>query len=284
MIGATVSHPLLKPALADAASWAARLRPEGIPVLDTTAEQVRALAAAEDDVDAHMLADAIGRDPLMFLKVMAHLARQRAGRQGGEPETLVGALIMLGIPPFFRSFAGMPTAEARLAGRAEARAGFDAVLRRSLRAARFALGFAAHRLDPDAASIHDAALLHDFAELLLWLEAPALALDVVRVQRSAAVVRSADAQRAVLGFELPDLQHLLMVAWRLPSLLVSLTDGRLRRETPQMANVRLAVRLARHSADGWDNAALPDDLLALGDLLQLAPAHAERLARSIDAG
>jgi hypothetical protein len=50
----------------------------------------------------------------------------------------------------------------------EALAGVRAVLRRAHRAAAFALGFAAHRLDPDAAVIHEATLLHNFAEVLLW--------------------------------------------------------------------------------------------------------------------
>ena len=43
----------------------------------------------------------------------------------------------------------------------------------------FALAFAVHRMDHDAPVIHAAALLHDFAELLLWLHAPVLSLIVV---------------------------------------------------------------------------------------------------------
>jgi hypothetical protein len=42
------------------------------------------------------------------------------------------------------------------------------------------------------------------------------------------------------------------------------------------------VRLARHSALGWDNAALPDDYRDIADLLHLSPAHAEHLVRDVD--
>jgi HD-like signal output (HDOD) protein len=92
---------------------------------------------------------------------------------------------MLGITPFFRDFGPQPTVEARLADQPEALAGLHKVLRRSHRAARFALGFAVHRGDRDAAQIHQAALLHDVAEMLLWAHAPTLALTLLRWQRAA---------------------------------------------------------------------------------------------------
>jgi len=34
-------------------------------------------------------------------------------------------------------------------------------------------------------------------------------------------------------------------------------------------NVSLAVNLARHAANGWDNAALPDDYISISELLQM---------------
>ncbi|MBI5718986.1 MAG: HDOD domain-containing protein [Burkholderiales bacterium] len=253
-----------------------------LPVLASSAARVEGLREIEDEVDAHMLAEAIGDDPLMSLKVMAHVARLRRGRDGGEPETLRTALVMLGIPPFFSAFGGQHTVEERLSGRPDALEAFRQVLRRSHRAARFAMGFAVHRMDHDAAVIHEAVLLHDFAELLLWLQAPDLAFVIARRQEADSSLRSAVAQREVLNIELAELQHHLMVAWRLPSLLVSITDDHAPLKTPQMANVRLAIRVARHSAHGWDNAALPDDVAELAALLQLSPAHVERLLRDID--
>ena len=37
---------------------------------------------------------------------------------------------------------------------------------------------------------------------------------------------------------------------------------------PRVRNVQLAVNLARHSANGWDDAALPDDYKDIGELLR----------------
>jgi hypothetical protein len=48
-------------------------------------------------------------------------------------------------------------------------------------------------------------------------------------------------------------------------------------------NVLLAIRLARHSAKGWDNPALPDDITDLSHLLNMAPAHVQRLVTDLDA-
>jgi HD-like signal output (HDOD) protein len=157
-----------------------------------------------------------------------------------------------------------------------------AVLDRSHRAAQFAIAFAAHRMDPDAAVIHEAALLHGFAELLLWCHAPALALEIARRQREDTELRSAAVQQSVLGITLAELQQALMRAWRLPALLIRLDDER-HADSPQVRNVALAVRLARHTAQGWENAALPDDVSAIADLLQMAAAPTLKLLQEIDA-
>lgn len=266
----------------DVGAWASFFDPLALPVLAATASEIEAFRTVEDEVDAHLLADAFGADPLLVLKVLSHLARLRRGREGGEPETLTAALVMLGIPPFFRAFTTPTTVEEWLSGRPEALAGFRRVMARSHRAAKFATAFAVHRMDHDAAIIHEAALLHDFAELLLWLVAPDLALEIARRQVSDPTLRSGVAQRSVLNIELCDLQHHLMVTWRLPSLLVQITDDHAQRETAQVANVRLAIRVARHSAQGWGNVALPDDFVDIGALLQLDPLHVERLLRDID--
>jgi hypothetical protein len=266
----------------DLAGWAARFDPARLPVLATTAAQIDYLRAVEDHVDAHTVAEAVGDDPLLSLRLMAHLSVLRRGREGGEPETLTAALVMLGIPPFFAAFGSATTVEEHLGSQAEALEGFRAVLRRSRRAAQFAMAFAAHRMDHDAAVIRDAALLHDFAELLVWLEAPSLALEMRRRQQADPTLRSSALQRELLHVELVDLQHHLMVAWRLPSLLVSITDDHAQRCTPQLTNVRLAISLARHSAGGWDNVALSDDFAAIGSLLQLGAPHVERLVRDVD--
>jgi HD-like signal output (HDOD) protein len=131
--------------------------------------------------------------------------------------------------------------------------------------------------------LHEAALLHDFAELMLWFRAPTLALEIARRQQEEPTARSAAVQRAVLNIELADLQQTLMTAWRLPSLLVQITDDHATAVTAQVRNVQLAIRVARHSALGWDNPALPDDLREIGLMLQLSPEPTQRLLLEIDA-
>ena len=266
----------------DVAGWAALFDHATLPILASTAQALEELRPVEDSVDAHMLADSLVTDPLMTLKLLAHLAKLRRGRDGGDTETVKEALVMLGIPPFFRAFGPQETVEDHLARWPEALEGFRHVLRRSHRAARFAISFAVHRLDHDAAVIHEAALLHDFAELLLWYRAPALMLEIWQRQQADSTLRSDAVQRQVLNVEISELQHALMIAWRLPSLLVEITHDHSKAATIQVRNVRLAIRVARHSAQGWDNAALPDDLHDIGALLQLAPEPTQRLLLEID--
>ncbi|MBL8332460.1 MAG: histidine kinase, partial [Rubrivivax sp.] len=84
------------------------------------------------------------------------------------------------------------------------------------------------------------------------------------------------------NIRLPQLQHELMRRWRMPTLMVALTDDEQQAQKVQVRNVTLAVRLARHSALGWDNAALPDDLHDIAALLNLTVEPATRLVHEID--
>ncbi len=271
----------------DLDGWRACFDARQLPVLASTAQFLEDWRLTEDAADAHGLAETLATDPLMMLKLLAHVAELRRGREGSEPETATEALVMLGITPFFQAFGPQPVAEEWLAHDEAALAGFSRVLRRAHRAANFAIGFAVHRMDHDAAVIHEAALLHDFAELLLWLHAPALALEIQRRQQADPSLRSAVVQRDVLGIELVDLQHALMQAWRLPALLVQITDAHApaaaQSGQAQLRNVLLAMRVARHSADGWDNPALPDDVRDVAELLHLSVESAQRLLLDIEA-
>jgi HD-like signal output (HDOD) protein len=267
---------------ADVDAWARCFDARSLPVLASTALVIEDLRANEDAVDAHSLADSLAHDPLMTLKVLAHVAHARRGREGTDAETLTAALVMLGITPFFRAFGEQTTVEAHLAKVPGALEGFQAVLRRSHRAARFALAFAVQRIDHDAAVIHEAALLHDFAELLIWLYAPHLAFEVARRQAADRTLRTAVAQRAVLNIEVPELQHALMVLWRLPRLLIDVADDQRQSVSAQARSVMLAIRLARHTAGDWDNPALSDDVRDIAELLRMGTEPTLALLRDLD--
>lgn len=280
---ATASPARIDRPLRNLSAWLAHFRAAPIPVLDATAAAVRELAADEDAVDARLLAETVAADPLMTLKLLAHVGSQ--SRRETDVETVLAALVLLGVGPFFRLFGELPTVGVAMQGTPDeirARAGLQAVLDRSHRAARFAIGFAAHRMDPDAAVIHEAALLHGLAELLLWCHAPVLALAIAERLRANAALRSSAAQQAVLGITLAELQQALMKAWRLPALLILLDDEG-HADSPAVLNVTLAVRLARHTAQGWDNAAVPDDVADIAGLLQLGPVPTMHLLHEIDA-
>jgi len=262
-------------------AWVDAFARAEIPVLAETAESLELMRATEDDVDAHGLGELIATDPLMTLKVLAHANEMKRGRLMADPETVTAALVLMGITPFFRDFGPQPTLEAVLADNEEALLGLSRVMQRAERASRYALGFAAHRADPDAAIIHSAALLHDFAEMLLWVHAPDLALQVAALQEADRSLRSAVAQRQVLGITLADLEQALMKRWHLPELLTRITGSKHERD-PQVRCVQLAVRLARHTARGWDDAAVPDDLRDIAELLNLSEAHTLKLLREFD--
>jgi HD-like signal output (HDOD) protein len=277
----TLPLPAITHALPDLQAWTAHFLSAPMPVLADTAELLEAYRANEDAVDAHLLSETISADPLMSLKLMAHVAAARSPRSTTDPETVTAALVMLGISPFFRAFGPQTTVDEHLDGRPEALQGLGEVLKRAQRSAAFALAFAVHRMDHDAQLIHAAAQLHDFAEMLLWLHAPALAAQIAERQRQDPALRSASIQRQLLNIELNDLQQALMRAWRLPELLVQINDER-HAEASQVRNVLLAVRLARHSARGWDNAALGDDVRDIAALLNLGETPTLQLLRDID--
>ena len=273
--------PLTKP-LRDLDAWTAHFRAAEIPVLAHTADALEALRANEDDVDANGIGEMIAGDPLMTLKVLAHAALHRPRCVVTDAETVTAALVMMGISPFFRAFGPQTSIDQRLGEVPGALDGLQAVLKRAWRGANFALAFAVHRMDHDAAVIHEAALLHDFAEMLLWCHAPELALRIRAAQRADSTLRSNVIQQQVLNIELADLQQALMRAWRLPELLIRISDEK-HAEQSAVRNVALAVRLARHTARGWDNAALPDDIRDIAALLNLSHDATMQLVRGVEA-
>jgi HD-like signal output (HDOD) protein len=272
---------MLTRAPAGLGGWIQAISSAEIPVLSRTASAIDAMHQDEDDIAPRTIAEVVLDDPMMSLKLLAHVARNRSARTITDTETVTAAVLMLGTTRFFKTFAGQSTVEAHLAAVPDAIVGLEQVLRRAHRAARFAIGFAMHRQDTDAEVIQEAALLHDFAEALLWCHAPALALEMQRRQRADPTLRSVHVQRDVLNVELCDLEQALMKAWRLPELLQHLTNDHLS-NVPRVRNVLLATALARHSQNGWDNAALPDDVAAIGGLLNLSPSAVWGLIRDLD--
>lgn len=269
-------------------AWVKALADAEIPVLPhTVAElgQLREIEDARGTVDASMLADALSADPLMTLKVLVHVSRYCTRLSVEPPESLTGAIVMLGITPFFNTFNEPPTVIDWLNTAPDAISGLLKVVTRARRSAHFAMSFALRRQDEDAAIVHQAALLHDFAEMLLWCHAPKLAQEMAQRLQTDHTLRSAAVQKVVLGMPLSAVAHELMRVWQLPDMLIKCTDDR-RAQDPQVRSVMLGVRIARHTQHGWDSphaqAALHDDVSEVAKLLTLSHEVAERLLKAID--
>ncbi len=265
--------PYLTEPLADLAAWVRYFSQTDLPVLQATAAGIERLRAREDDVEPSELAAVIQRDPLMTIKFMAHVAslrRRSVDEDATETENVIGGLVLTGVAPFFRHFGPQPTVQQRLHDQPQALARLQELLHRASRSAQFAMAFAVHRGDTDAEIIYEAAYLHDFAEMLMLCHAPTLALEIRARQQDNPALRSANLQRFVYNVELDDLRQALMTLWRLPSLLVRISDGK-HAEQLGVRNVVLAVRVARHTMHGWDNPALPDDVEDIAKLLNAAP-------------
>jgi HD-like signal output (HDOD) protein len=279
---------MISKALPHLPAWTNALVNADIPVLPTTVLHVGELHQIEQTkgtVDAHMIVQSISTDPLMTLQVLAHVSRYCTRLSIEPPETLTGAIVMLGISPFFRDFGALQNVDDWLLDKPDAMMGLHRVIRRCRRAAHFAVHFAMHRQDEDASIIQEAAMLHGFTELLLWCHAPELMKPIAEQLLHDHMLRSADIQREVLGIEVGDLSQNLMRAWQLPYLLIRCTDDR-HAEHPQVRNVMLAVRIARHTQYGWDSAnalaALPDDINDVAELLNISPEAASRKIRDMD--
>lgn len=249
-------------------AYVSLLSHQPLPVLRQTVRELAALRDAQDSVNGKRLAAIVLGDPLMTLKLLAHLQAHRARSQNHDITTIDRAIMMLGITPFFDTFADMPTVEDQLAAQPKALLGVLQVIARARKAAHFARDWAIVRHDLDVEEITVAALLRDTIEIMCWIFAPNLAQRVRDMQLADPRLRSAVAQRVVFGVTERDILLAMARAWQLPELLVTLLDER-NADNPRVRTVRLATRFARHGANGWGNPALPDDIAEIGALIHL---------------
>ncbi len=250
------------------AAWVQALDTIEIPVLSRTVEELARLRENEERLVARDIARVLLHDPMFTLRVLRYLQMHRRAAQTTEITTIEHALMMLGVTPFFEHFGNLPAVESTLAQQPIALDGLMHVVYRAHHAALYANDWANLRADRNAGEIAIAALLHDISEMLLWCVAPEISLRIAAMKHTDAVLRSGAAQAGVLGFALADLQAALIADWQLPVLLQSLMDDT-QATRPRVMNVALAVNLARHSAHGWDDPALPDDYSALEEYLKL---------------
>lgn len=248
--------------------WLVFLADAEIPVLAHTAREIAHLREDEDNLGARDVSRVVAQDPMMTARLLRHLQAHKHRNQTRDLVEIEQTLMMMGIGRFFEVLPPRPTVEETLRGHMDALVQLLHVVRRAHRASQYAMDWALLLHDLHAEEIRIAALLHDLAEMLMWIYAPEEMLQIRRMQLSDKALRSRDAQTQVLGFTLADLHRAVAFAWDMPELLIHLmedahADGR------RVKNVKLAVDLARHSANGWDDAALPDDYSAIAELLRM---------------
>ncbi|MCF8177413.1 MAG: HDOD domain-containing protein [Sulfuritalea sp.] len=259
---------MIEQPIPDSDVWIKHFAQADLPVLRHSINELERLRGKADSVNGRVLAGVVQHDPLLTLRVLAYIAEHRPQKQTTDITTIDRAIMMIGITPFFRDFQNLPIVENQLKAHPQAMLGLLKTIARARRAAHWAHDWSVLRRDADVDEITLATLLHDVAEIMMWLFAPKLALQVRDAQLAQPNMRSAVLQEEIYGVQLSQLRLALVDAWRLPALLVQLLDDK-SGENPRVRNVNLAVDLARHSANGWADPAIGDDLKGIRDLLHI---------------
>jgi HD-like signal output (HDOD) protein len=252
--------------------WVEHFKEVEIPVLRHTVHQLAELRDDAEKINTRKLAAIIENDPLMTLRVFQYMAKHRSKSQSVELTTVERALMMIGTQKFYNDFQDLPIIEQQLKGYPKAMLGLLKVMARSRQAAAWARDWALLRQHPAFDEIMLAALLHDFTEILMWCFAPSLATRFKERQAAAPHLRSAALQNEEYGVMLDELAVELGTLWGLPQLLVTLMNPA-NANSPNVKNVKLAVDLARHTAVGWNNPALPDDFREIEAFLHQGHSH-----------
>ena len=249
-------------------SWITFIRNTEIPVLKHTAREISRLKQDEETISARSISTAVLNDPMMVFRVLSYSQKHKGKKQLQDLVQADQAILMMGTSSFFENLTPKILVEDLLINNLPALTNLLKLIRRAHRAARFAADWATHLTDLHAEEVRTATLLHDLSEMLMWCFAPDKMNNIYTMQQSDKTLRSINVQQEVLGFKLLDLQMELVEAFQLPPLLSKLMQDNASDEQ-RVRNVTLAVNLARHSANGWNDAALPDDYHDVAKLLRM---------------
>ena len=262
--------------------WIAVLTRADLPVLKQTARDLNALRNDEKKLTTHAVVKIIAHDPMMIVKLLRYLQQNKRKSQTAEVIQVEQILLMLGIETFFNKVPPEPPVEEALKSHIAALPPLLRAVHRSHRASEYARDWAVQLRDLHYEEVRIATLLHDIAEILMWCFDPETMLQISAIQQKDKSLSSRDAQQQVLGFALIDLQRKLVEQWGLPQLLLTLMNDSSAKQ-PRVRNVTLAINLARHSANGWDDTALLDDYKDIGELLRM-PEEDVMIMLEVDAG
>ncbi len=249
--------------------WMNFLSKVDIPVLKQTIRNISDLHQDGQHVNAKNIAHIIKNDPLMTVKLLRYLQQHKHRSQEHEIMEVDQVIMMIGMEVTLEEIVAKPLVEEVLdRENMSALVQLLKVSHRANLASAYAFDWAVRLHDLHFEEVRIAALLHDITEILMWCFAPKEMLAIKAIQKQDKSIRSTVAQEKILGFTIHQLQLDLAIKWKLPELLITLMDDDCANQQ-RVRNVILAVNLARHSANGWDDAALPDDYDEIGRLLHL---------------
>ena len=245
--------------------WINRLKGQDLPVLRRSIGEIGRLSSRSETITATETAAAILHDPLLTLKVLRLVNNISRGRLTHEITTVEQAVIMVGIGPFFSHLANLTAVEDILPK--DALQGLLTTMSRAHHAAWQARDWGVFRADLRAEEVYIGALLYDMGELVLWCLAPEQALKIDRLTRRKSTME--EAQQAVLGFHLRELQLALASAWNLPELLRDFMDSG-NAVHPRARGVVIAASIAHHAANGWHGSQVLADCEVMAGQLRLS--------------
>src|SRR5664279_2529097 len=129
---------MIDQALADLDAWVAYYKEAELPVLRHTRTAIDKLREHAENANAHILSSVILQDPLMTLRVLAFLEKNRGKRQDTDITTIGRALMMMGVDPFFKAFENLPLVEDQLKSHPQALLGLLKVIARTRKATQWA--------------------------------------------------------------------------------------------------------------------------------------------------
>jgi len=260
----------------DINGWVAFLSKADIPVLKHTAKEMARLQEDEDKISARSISSVVVQDPMMTFRLLRYAQTHKHKSQQQDLVSAEQAVMMMGMTAFFKNLPPEPLVQDVLKTNLTALTHLLKLIHRAHRAARFAGDWAAMLYDLRAEEVYMASLLHDLAEMLLLCFAPDSMNKIYALQSADKTLRSHVVQEQVLGFRILDLQKQLDDVCQMPGLLSQLIqDGS--SNDRRVKNVSVAVNLARHSSNGWDDAALPDDYRDIAELLRVDVEKAKRI-------